>query len=452
MELTRETEGAIGAPTEISTLWLNAVRERGAISTFGRGVAQHVVTTVLSLLEAGLQGQPVGPTEVQNALGERSVELPDVEELAVLRAVLRPVVLARMPVEAAADVLAQLGEIIDAVISVRVRRQVEALESAAFIDPLTGIGNRRALERDLNRELARSQRHERPLSLVAIDLDGLKAINDTQGHAAGDDAIRQLASALLDVLRVGDGVYRIGGDEFVVLLPETSHDQVPLLLERAGRAAPSFSAGIATAPQDADTGPALVAVADDALLAGRRSRRSTLAEGTTSPEAHAEPAAGPAAPSVFEQRSPASAATQRLRFEKASFSTDEHRFTAVITLHAGDLVLVGRASGSAAGTAMRHTIAAATIEALSGIDPTLSMVHIDSVSPVPCGENEAIVVGLVLPTTSTDEIAIGAAAFRAQDMPHAVVRAVLDALNRRLARGGYEQSRLRGPHTPTLQG
>jgi diguanylate cyclase (GGDEF)-like protein len=108
--------------------------------------------------------------------------------------------------------------------------------------------------------------------VVALDLDGLKRINDTEGHAAGDRAITGLASALAGSIRGSDSVYRLGGDEFVVLLPETTPDAVESLLRRIAAWAPSFSYGLASAPSDGADIARILDVADQRLIDGRRQR------------------------------------------------------------------------------------------------------------------------------------------------------------------------------------
>src|SRR5204862_6949646 len=89
----------------------------------------------------------------------------------------------------------------------------------ARVDPLTGLGNRRAFEESMATEIARSRRHESPLSLLICDLDQFKKINDAYGHLAGDNCLRQVADALRNELRGADVCFRWGGDEFVVVLP-----------------------------------------------------------------------------------------------------------------------------------------------------------------------------------------------------------------------------------------
>ncbi len=100
-------------------------------------------------------------------------------------------------------------------------RQHEKARRDARVDPLTGVFNRRWLIESLDREIPRAQRFDQPLALLAIDLDGLKQINDRNGHAAGDAILRHVAGRITSVLRHFDGAARTGGDEFVIMLPAT---------------------------------------------------------------------------------------------------------------------------------------------------------------------------------------------------------------------------------------
>ncbi|RKY15036.1 MAG: hypothetical protein DRP63_07545 [Planctomycetota bacterium] len=101
-------------------------------------------------------------------------------------------------------------------------RLVKRLERLARVDSLTGVFNRRYFERRLNLETDRARRYSRPLSLLLLDMDGLKEINDRCGHAVGDAALRALARLVNRTSRAADAVCRIGGDEFVIILPETT--------------------------------------------------------------------------------------------------------------------------------------------------------------------------------------------------------------------------------------
>jgi diguanylate cyclase (GGDEF)-like protein len=122
----------------------------------------------------------------------------------------------------------------------------------AILDPLTGLYNRRIAEERLASEASRSRRNGQPLTVVSLDLDKFKAINDAYGHLAGDHVLKEFAARLISAIRLSDLASRIGGDEFLVVLPECSTNQVDLLLARlrpmevewAGQKIPvSFSAG-----------------------------------------------------------------------------------------------------------------------------------------------------------------------------------------------------------------
>ena len=142
-----------------------------------------------------------------------------------------------------------------------------------MIDPLTGIGNRRALERDLASALARSERLGQPTTVVYFDLVGLKSINDSFGHEAGDDTLRSFAHALDVSKRTSDGSFRVGGDEFVALLPGTSGDEVGAFIDRLEAAGPPrFSWGHADTDDAGFDSARLIRLADIRLLSERYGR------------------------------------------------------------------------------------------------------------------------------------------------------------------------------------
>lgn len=127
------------------------------------------------------------------------------------------------------------------------RKQIEELlVKQSMTDPLTGLGNRRYLESQAELEIARSRRSDLPLSLIAIDLDHFKRINDTYGHDIGDQVLKVFADTAQDQLRDGDILCRIGGEEFTVLLPETTEKQAWIIAERLRQAIESTPAELGT--------------------------------------------------------------------------------------------------------------------------------------------------------------------------------------------------------------
>lgn len=120
------------------------------------------------------------------------------------------------------------------------------LRAAARHDALTGCANRRALDEDLPRALASAERSKLDLAVAVVDVDGLKQINDEEGHAAGDDVLRSLVDSLRLALREADTLYRSGGDEFVVVAPFTDAAGARALMRRTEHmGAPHFSWGVA---------------------------------------------------------------------------------------------------------------------------------------------------------------------------------------------------------------
>ncbi len=111
-------------------------------------------------------------------------------------------------------------------------RVSESLEDLARTDELTGMLNRRGIQERVSAELSRSQRHKQEMSIVLCDADYFKRINDTYGHDVGDEALRKLAKQLQATVRVSDSVGRWGGEEFILLLPNTSIEKAYLLVER----------------------------------------------------------------------------------------------------------------------------------------------------------------------------------------------------------------------------
>ena len=154
----------------------------------------------------------------------------------------------------------------------------------AMLDPLTGLHNRRYAQERLASEMARAQRGKTSLTVLAMDIDDLKAINDRHGHAAGDLALKAFGERLSKAIRGSDLAVRIGGDEFVVLLPECDLHQVKIVLERleglevafdSGKATLRFSAGW-TDYQMGETAEQFLERADQALYNQKQSRKKPV--------------------------------------------------------------------------------------------------------------------------------------------------------------------------------
>lgn len=110
--------------------------------------------------------------------------------------------------------------------------KIEKLEREAKTDPLTGLLNRRGFQEKVNIEKERSERYGHPFLVVYIDMDDLKKINDSKGHHAGDEALVFLAKNIKEKCRAVDFAARVGGDEFVVVLPETAESEVDTIVKR----------------------------------------------------------------------------------------------------------------------------------------------------------------------------------------------------------------------------
>jgi diguanylate cyclase (GGDEF)-like protein len=107
-----------------------------------------------------------------------------------------------------------------------------AATQSALRDPLTGTGNRIAMDQTLKREIEMSRRHLQPLSLLMLDIDHFKRINDNHGHSAGDDVLKAVAASIKNQLRNVDMVFRFGGEEFLILLSNTSREAAAMVGER----------------------------------------------------------------------------------------------------------------------------------------------------------------------------------------------------------------------------
>src|SRR5262249_60058531 len=149
------------------------------------------------------------------------------------------------------------------------------LQLQSLLGALTGIQNRRSFELQLDRDLGMAGRIGRPVSLLMVDLDRFKQLNDSAGHDAGDEALRQLAESFKFELRRADSASRFGGDEFALILPHAFQEGAQLVAERLrervekieimGFGRLTVSIGIASYPAHGLTRTELIAAADKAL-------------------------------------------------------------------------------------------------------------------------------------------------------------------------------------------
>ena len=166
----------------------------------------------------------------------------------------------------------------------------EDLREQVIHDPLTGLCNRRYLDESLSRELHRAQRGKSPLSIVMLDLDHFKPFNDTFGHDAGDALLRELAQVMRDKLRKSDICCRYGGDEFVLVLPDSSLADTQQRVEQICVAvkekqirnggppldAITISAGVVGLPEHGSTAAELLQAADNAMYAAKQAGRNRI--------------------------------------------------------------------------------------------------------------------------------------------------------------------------------
>jgi diguanylate cyclase (GGDEF)-like protein len=166
-----------------------------------------------------------------------------------------------------------------------IRRRSRELESQANTDALTGLGNLRHLQTQLSHLLAIHKRYRRPFGVLLMDIDGLKRINDSHGHPAGDRVLMQVAMSLRRSIRSVDVAARLGGDEFCVLAPEQEPEAAAALAERLATAVReevatpddppvSMSIGVAACPSHGDDAETLIDAADRAMYRAKAAGES----------------------------------------------------------------------------------------------------------------------------------------------------------------------------------
>jgi diguanylate cyclase (GGDEF)-like protein len=196
--------------------------------------------------------------------------------------------------------------------------ELKKLQLNAVTDPLTGLYNRRLFSEAFEKELNRARRYGSPLGLVILDLHRFKEVNDKHGHPRGDEVLRAAATTLKRALRTSDSAFRIGGDEFALLLPQTDAAQALALSRRVGTVfgesiahfqmgvSVSMDHGVATFPQDGDQADILIRVADERLYRLKQANHDKTPTSSSRTELASSPASEPIAPAPSDRQSPAS--------------------------------------------------------------------------------------------------------------------------------------------------
>jgi diguanylate cyclase (GGDEF)-like protein len=269
----------IGAPVQLAS-WTADGSGRVALNAADVEAARTLVDP-----SAMCQVVELGGARGRGRSRRRLVWLPlsaNGEEIGVLVATTRSLEQADPArLDTATVLAAQVAASLDSALALRRERR------SALTDPLTGVLNRRGLEERVDLDLALTRRHRVPLSLLVLDCDDFKEINDRAGHEFGDALLKEVADALVSALPEGGVAGRLGGDEFVVVLPgadadaaETLGAQIRTLLAE-GLTAAGFplrmSAGIATYPFDGSTPTALLRAADQALYAAKDRGKDRIA-------------------------------------------------------------------------------------------------------------------------------------------------------------------------------
>ena len=191
--------------------------------------------------------------------------------------------------------------------------ELKKLRYNAATDPLTGLNNRRMFDEYLGQEIDRSTRYGSPFALLSFDLRIFKSVNDTYGHAAGDEILRSVARASLETIRGSDIPCRIGGDEFAILLPQAERPGSEVLAERIARRfeeyarflAPSapvgIDYGIAIFPEDGNDAASLCAAADRSLYANKQKAHDQLTSRPVPPWVTPSPTEDPTGQVKVEQ-------------------------------------------------------------------------------------------------------------------------------------------------------
>jgi diguanylate cyclase (GGDEF)-like protein len=283
---------------ELAKAWLVRLIERASLDEISELPTEQIARELPELISdivgsiASANGDPYELSEQQTqraaALaglrGGRETSPAEVaRDIAALQAVLVRALrdeLSESEPERFADAVERLADATGAIQAVAVEELVRSrsreLESQANTDPLTGLGNLRHLQRELAKMLEMQKRYGHPFGLLLMDIDGLKRVNDSQGHQAGDRLLMQVAMALQRSIRTVDVAARLGGDEFCVLAPEQEPAAAGLLGERLASAVVEevsvpadppvgLSIGVVSCPEHGEDAEALIDAADRAM-------------------------------------------------------------------------------------------------------------------------------------------------------------------------------------------
>jgi diguanylate cyclase (GGDEF)-like protein len=266
---------------------VDAASYRGTKIAFGTGVVGYAATKQRPALVADLHKDPRQPDAELRPHARGSLVMPIIADGQAVGCVQ---LVSSEPNSYTADQLAHLGRLIS-LASVGVRNALlhSRTRAMADTDPLTGLLTRGAYHERLESEFRKAQAARKSLSLLLLDLDNFKRVNDTFGHPAGDELLRRIGAILRQQARRNDVYCRYGGDEFIVVMPETIKSEAAVVADRIRKSIQEMtfvsgnslvnttvSIGVASYPQDVTSKQALVKAADDALYAAKEDGRNAL--------------------------------------------------------------------------------------------------------------------------------------------------------------------------------
>ncbi|HEX8073459.1 MAG TPA: diguanylate cyclase [Thermoleophilaceae bacterium] len=271
----------------LDALRLGAGAESAALHAVGAGGAQEPRATVGRWpADLAWVGEPMpSPVPTREVRGGREVIR---HPLCAHDSTLGVVTLVRRAGRSTQDDR-QLIELLTGQLAVAIQNARDYLEKVeqSLRDPLTGLYNRRYLRDVLEKEMHRNERYGSPVSIVLFDVDGFKAVNDRYGHAVGDEVLSAIAGAVRSRIRPSDSFARMGGEEFALLLPETSQLDALAVADRMRRAVAAerilpdatvtISGGVASAPEDATGADEILSKADAALYWAKHNGKNMCA-------------------------------------------------------------------------------------------------------------------------------------------------------------------------------